>query len=492
MDRSRYGADQFFMVHDAGDAVAAGAAADRAACTVAQPGRDEAGCDADALLAAIVASSSDAILSTTLDGTVTTWNTSAERLLGYAAHEIIGASIRMLLPIGRDGEEDDILARISRGEMLRGFESERRRKDGTVVPVFITASPVRDAMGRIVGVSKILRDITERRASEARLLESDHRLRSLLDTTFHYIGLVDADGTIIELNRASLAALGAAAGEVAGCPFWELAWWRDRPEDQLRVREAMALAAAGETSRFEVSYCPVGGDERTVDFTISPMRGDDGSVVLLVPEGRDSTERRQAEAHARLLMAEVNHRAKNVLAVVNAIARRTVSSTPELFLARFAERVQALAASQDLLVRNDWRSIDLGDLVASQLAHFADLLGTRIRLDGPPVRINSEAAQSIGLALHELATNSGKYGALSCDGGRVELAWALSGDGFDLVWREVGGPPVRTPTRRGFGTTVIESMTRMKLGGSSTLSFPADGVRWTLACPASKVLHDPS
>lgn len=143
----------------------------------------------------------------------------------------------------------------------------------------------------------------------------------------------------------------------------------------------------------------------------------------------DIDERKRHEEQITLLLREVNHRSKNMLAVVQAIARQTVAATPKDFIDRFAERIEALAASQDLLVKNDWKGVDLQDLARSQLGHFKDLVDKRIELRGPRLFVSASAAQTIGMALHELATNAGKYGALSDGCGRVEVDWSLERGG---------------------------------------------------------------
>src|SRR5262249_8046518 len=148
----------------------------------------------------------------------------------------------------------------------------------------------------------------------------------------------------------------------------------------------------------------------------------DGETFAL-ESNRDITGRKRAEEQLRLLMREMNHRAKNMLGVVDAIAHQTATRNPDDFIERFSERIQALAANQDLLVRNEWKGVEVESLVRAQLAHFADLIGSRIAVQGLPLRLNPVGAQAIGLALHELATNAGKYGALSNDAGRVDIRW---------------------------------------------------------------------
>jgi two-component sensor histidine kinase len=179
-----------------------------------------------------------------------------------------------------------------------------------------------------------------------------------------------------------------------------------------------------------------------------------------------------------------------MLSVVDSIAHRTAARSIEEFVERFSQRVQALSANQDLLVRNEWQGVGVEDLVRAQLAHFADLLGSRIAMRGPRLRLNPVAAQAIGLALHELATNAGKYGAPSTDKGRVGIDWRMSdGDTVDMSWTEHGGPPVSAPQRRGFGAIVIEAMAERSVGGAVSLDYAPSGVIWRLSCPATNALE---
>jgi PAS domain S-box-containing protein len=212
-------------------------------------------------------------------------------------------------------------------------------------------------------------------------------------------------------------------------------------------------------------------------------------VVSFGGTAQDITERKEREEKEHLLMREINHRAKNMLSVVDAIAHQTATRNPEDFVERFSERIQALSANQDLLVRNEWNGVEIEDLVRAQLALFADLIGSRIGVHGPKLRFKAASAQAIGLALHELATNAGKYGALSTDTGRVDVRWGTSGDIFTMSWTERDGPPVSTPKRRGFGTIVMEAMTERSVDGTVDLDYAPSGVTWRLTCPAANALE---
>ena len=200
----------------------------------------------------------------------------------------------------------------------------------------------------------------------------------------------------------------------------------------------------------------------------------------------------ESKTRVEVLLREVNHRSKNMLALVQAIARQTHYDNPEDFRTSFSKRLSSLAASQDLLVRNEWSHISLRDLVQSQLSHFADLIGTRIKFSGDDVDLSSGPAQTIGMALHELATNAGKYGALSSETGKIDITWGIEANAegvetFKMLWLESGGPIVATPERSGFGSKVTVSMVRLSLSGEVNADFEPTGFRWSLTCPAEKL-----
>jgi two-component sensor histidine kinase len=191
-----------------------------------------------------------------------------------------------------------------------------------------------------------------------------------------------------------------------------------------------------------------------------------------------------------MLTREVNHRSKNLLTIVQVIARQTAARSPQDFVNTFSGRLRALAANQDLLVKSEWQRLDLADLVRSQLEYFGET-GSRIIVSGPPVTVPPSAAQALGMALHELATNAAKYGSLSNDSGRVEITWAVESDTFCMSWREIGGPVVTAAGEAGFGTTVLKRMTESALSGHVRIDYAPEGVVWQLRCPLV-ALHDSS
>jgi PAS domain S-box-containing protein len=236
----------------------------------------------------------------------------------------------------------------------------------------------------------------------------------------------------------------------------------------------------------------LGSTVRWYDVHIEPMRDPTGGISGLTCAAVDITERKEGEAHLRLLMRELTHRSKNLLAVIQAMARQTArhSGTIEGFLEQFSARLQALATSHDLLVQESWYGASLLELVRTQLGHYLDRNGSQIAMAGPSVLLKPEAAQSLGLALHELATNAAKYGALSVPGGAVQILWRkLQGSegGIEILWSEDGGPAVKEPERRGFGSLVIERNLSRSLDADVELTFRPEGVHCRMVIPLQQL-----
>ena len=305
------------------------------------------------LLTSIIDTSDDAIVSKDVNGIVTSWNNGAKRIFGYTADEMIGRPIVTLIPPDRHNEEPEILERIRRGERIEHYETVRQRKDGTLIDVSLTVSPLRDAAGRVVGASKIARDITERKLAEAR---------------------------------------------------------------------------------------------------------------------------------HELLTREIQHRTKNLFVVVQAVVARSFAGKQTVTEAESAvvDRLRSLAQTHVMLIDKEWQGADLAEVVRTEMSPYAD----RVQIEGPDLLITAKVAQNFALALHELATNAVKYGALSNATGRVHISWSTSEPNGTPVlafrWQERGGPPVSPPAHKGFGSVVLEQVMAGYSDVPPQVDFAVGGVSYEL------------
>jgi two-component sensor histidine kinase len=255
------------------------------------------------------------------------------------------------------------------------------------------------------------------------------------------------------------------------------------------------VLADGEAKRMEIAIDDAQGT-RWHDLHIEPLRSETGEVIGLTCATVDVTERKEGEAHLRLLLRELTHRSKNLLAVIQAMARQTArhAGSIDTFLGQFGARVQALAASHDLLVRESWYGASIAELIRSQLSMYLERDGAeRVTIEGPAVALKPEAAQNLGLALHELAVNAAKYGALSVPEGRLSVTWGRNGEAADgrglaLDWRERSGPKVKPRRKQGFGSLVIERNLARALDAEVDLDFDPDGLRCHIVIPANQIL----
>lgn len=336
-------------------------------------------------------------------------------------------------------------------------------------------------------------DFLERCRIDEALRESERRFRATFENAAVGIAHVAPDGSLLRVNDRLCEIVGWSADELATKTFQGIT----HPDDLASNLERFERALSGNADHYamEKRYLRKDGSIVWANLTVGCVRKPNGTIDYFISVIEDITERKLAEEHARLLLREVNHRSKNLLAVVQAVARQTAEdSDPKLFAQRFAARLSGLAACQDLLVKNDWREVDVGDLVRTQLSHFAGLIGSRICPSGPPLKLSPTAAQTIGMALHELATNAGKYGALSVENGVIEVGWGLTSTDeqsrFSMRWLERGSPPVDEPIRKGFGHTVMVRMVEYDLGADVKLEFGADGLVWHMTAPAHLVLSN--
>ncbi len=338
-----------------------------------------------------------------------------------------------------------------------------------------------------------IEDVTERARADETLRESQARLRHAADAArLTYVDVDFARGRLRTAeNFASVMGYASPPEEVADTAasvriLLDHVVPLDRPRVEAALQEFLAGMRLG-----KIVYRVRGDDqaERFIESMWSAEYGPDGKPLRAFATNLDITEIKRAEEHTNLLMAEVNHRAKNLLAVVQAIAQQTAEhADPATFVARLTDRIEGLTTSQDLLVQNNWQGVEVSHLVEGQLAHFKDLIGQRVLLMGPPVRLTPAAAQGIGMALHELATNASKYGSLSNKVGRVHISWQVSNvptPTFTMRWLEEGGPKVAPPGRRGFGQMVIGRMVELAVDGAVEVEYRESGLSWKLSEPVA-------
>jgi PAS domain S-box-containing protein len=413
-------------------------------------------------------------------------------ILGYPVDELLTKSFREIT------YPDDLAADLAQVELVRqgkiqSYDAEERylRKDGAIIWGRKTVSCVRNHEGSIDYFVGVIEDISARKQAEKELRQNEECFRSSVLHSPLPICLFDDREQLLAISHSWLEQSGYSKEELPRLEDWMIRAFGERSGEVLeQFRQVIIMSTKPQARSVELMIRTKDGRERLWNFVSSLLAIQSDGQRLFVCIAQDVTVQKAHQEQIHLLMREINHRAKNMLSLVQAIARQTAAAPePENFVEHFTERIQALAANQDLLVRNEWQGVDVEDLVRAQLAHFADLVESRITAHGPPVRLNAAAAQAIGLAIHELSTNAGKYGALSVDTGRVDVAWQLDGEVFGMSWNERNGPPVSPPKRRGFGTAVITSMVKQTVNGEVQLDYVPSGVAWKLTCQGANALE---
>ena len=355
-----------------------------------------------------------------------------------------------------------------------------------VDPTFGKEGVIDGIMCAAIDISRIRSLESEQRRLTEELATALQRYETALRGSHVTVYTQDRD---LRYTTVSNGMFGREVDELIGCYDPDIL-----PPDSsaavVTLKRGVLESGQSKDTEFRVEH---GGHVHWYDTHIEALRDTDGDVVGLTCAAVNITSRKAGEAHLRDIMRELTHRSKNLLAVIQAMARQTArhTVTTEAFLEQFSARVQALAASHDLLVQESWHGASLSELVRSQLGPYLDREGSQVTVDGPALLLNPEAAQSLSLAIHELATNSEKYGALSSPSGQVAVTWQLrpvtEADGIEIVWVESGGPSVAPPERRGFGSLVIERNLARSLNAEIKLEFPPEGARCRMLIPAANL-----
>jgi PAS domain S-box-containing protein len=399
-------------------------------------------------LISIVESSHDAIVSKDLDGVIMTWNKGAERLFGYTAEEVVGKPITILIPSDRPNEEPEILARIRKGELVDHYETIRRRKDGSLVDISLTISPVRDAKGRIVGASKIARDITERKEAEAKLMASERRLQDLLAAIPAAIYTTDEHGKITYYNQAAVDLAGRTP--TIGSDEWCVTWKLYRPDGTPMPHDQCPMAIALKEGRpirnaEAVAERPDGTRVPFIPYP-TPMLDANGKVVGGINMLVDVSERKQAETQQRILLNELNHRVKNNMQMLQSLlyaaARQSRNAEAQKILEEASSRVAAMAAAQRVL----YHTPDATKFSASQFlqavcqtAQQTFPANVEVTCEAEPGEFLNDTAMPLALIINELLTNAVKHGLNGEARATIRVGLRRQADAY-LLFVEDDGP----------------------------------------------------
>jgi PAS domain S-box-containing protein len=307
---------------------------------------------------------------------------------------------------------------------------------------------------------------------------SEDRYRLIFEQTSDLILTADLHQVITDCNPSAAAAVGVRRDQAIGRSIAEFV----SPDDYSKTTDMLGRKLAeGGTTTYDLRVRSNSGEWLYWEINSGLAYDREGNPIGLYVLGRDITERKRAEEQQSLMVNELNHRVKNTLAVVQSIAHQTLKGEHAAAREALQGRLSALSAAHDVLTRESWASASIREIVANALAPFCD--ASRCKIDGPDLRMNPRTCVSLALAVHELATNAVKYGALANTEGMIVVRWSTESDRLSFEWREHDGPPVAPPSRRGFGSRMIERALGGELGGRAEMQFNQAGLIFTLDAP---------
>ena len=429
-----------------------------------------------------------AIFTTDCEGRVTAWYDGAAMVFGYRADEIVGRDLAILYTDEdrEAGEPEGELARARRNGSTPNVRWHLRA-DGSRVFIEGAAAALWGGNGELRGFLKIGQDVTERQRAQAALRRSRREMRTLLEGIPQLVWRSRDDGDWIWASPQWVSFTGLSVEESCG-----LGWLGAvHPDDRERARSAWSKArdAKGFNADYRIRDAAT-GRYRWFQTRATPSGDEDGETAEWFGTSTDVDDLRRLQEHERLLLAELQHRVRNTLAVIRSIARRTADTTEtaEDYAMHLEGRIDAFARVQAAATRDPAAGISLLDLVAEELVAATAREGENVAIEGPDTRLPAREAETFGLAVHELATNAIKYGALSEPGGHIDVRWNIEATGdrplLHFVWKETG---VRLdpeePRRRGFGTELIERTLSYQLRAEAKETFEPDGVRCIIRMP---------
>jgi PAS domain S-box-containing protein len=415
------------------------------------------------------------------DGVVTSWNSGAERIKGYRSVDIIGKNFSRFFTA--EDQANRVPGKILAEARAAGrYETEgwRVRKDGSRFWASVIIDVIRDRAGEFKGFAKVTRDVTERMGAEAAIRDRESRMRAIVNTVLDGIITIDDKGSIENFNPAAARIFGHSPEEVADRNVKILMPEPFRGEHDTYLKNYLDTGRAKVIGiGREVTGLRKNGSTFPMELAVSEI-----SVAgrrMFIGVVHDITKR-------KMLMAELDHRVKNVLERVAGVAASTreASNSIDEFFRSFSGRIQSLAAAHELLSKSGWGGVGLRSLVRSQLAAYAT--DSNLTITGTDVMLGAAEAQGLAAVLHELVTNAAKYGALSNSDGRVSVSWDCKSNGdtlasLALVWQERGGPPVVANVAPGYGTSLICDLIPHELGGTVDLVFAPDGATCKIKIP---------
>jgi PAS domain S-box-containing protein len=319
----------------------------------------------------------------------------------------------------------------------------------------------------------------------ARLFQAAARLGAIVETSDDAIVSIDLAGVVTSWNGGAERLYGYTAEEVVGRPVAILMPPAARDEELHIVRR---IKRGERVNPYETVRRRKDGSLVEVSLNVSPLKDASGNIVGASKIARDITALKQAQSRQELLTHEVQHRTKNLFAVVHAVVARSFAGRVTIDEAKAAvlSRLESLAQTHAMLMDKEWHGADLAEIVRAEMSPFTG----RVAIDGPSLELSAKAAQNFAMALHELATNAAKYGALSNTAGQIHVRWQLSTNdtpAFSFSWLERGGPAVTPPERKGFGTAVLEQIMAEYIGQRPEMRFEKEGLTYALQCPLAAI-----